>query len=157
MEHLFLIWQQNTRLRTRSQSGRTKVCNQMHTLQVSSKEQNEDRQRLAMLKFGVPESSIILDKQSGKDFERPGYKRLLKKLKPGNTLVIKNIDRLGRNYDEILEQWRLLTKEGTIAIVVLDMPLLDTRQRRDLTGVPNRLAAGRESPAEIKKSDVENI
>ena len=104
-------------------------------IRVSSKEQNEGRQRLAMLEFGVPESSIILDKQSGKDFERPGYKRLLKKLKPGDTLVIKSIDRLGRNYDEILEQWRLLTKEKEIAIVVLDMPLLDTRQGRDLTGV----------------------
>lgn len=104
-------------------------------IRVSSKEQNEDRQRLAMLEFGVPESGIILDKQSGKDFERPGYKRLLKKLKPGDTLVIKSIDRLGRNYDEILEQWRLLTKEKEIAIVVLDMPLLDTRQGRDLTGV----------------------
>lgn len=104
-------------------------------IRVSSKEQNEDRQRLAMLEFEVPESGIILDKQSGKDFERPGYKRLLKKLKPGDTLVIKSIDRLGRNYDEILEQWRLLTKEKEIAIVVLDMPLLDTRQGRDLTGV----------------------
>jgi len=104
-------------------------------IRVSSKEQNEDRQRLAMLNFGVPESGIILDKQSGKDFERPGYKRLLKKLKPGDTLVIKSIDRLGRNYDEILEQWRLLTKEKEIAIVVLDMPLLDTRQGRDLTGI----------------------
>ena len=104
-------------------------------IRVSSKEQNEVRQRLAMREFGVPESSIILDKQSGKDFERPGYKRLLKKLKPGDTLVIKSIDRLGRNYDEILEQWRLLTKEKEIAIVVLDMPLLDTRQGRDLTGV----------------------
>lgn len=104
-------------------------------IRVSSKEQCEDRQLLAMLEFGVPQSSIVLDKQSGKDFERPGYKRLLKKLKPGDTLVIKSIDRLGRNYDEILEHWRLLTKEKEIAIVVLDMPLLDTRQGRDLTGV----------------------
>lgn len=104
-------------------------------IRVSSKEQNEDRQRLAVLEFGVPERNIVLDKQSGKDFERPGYKRLLRKLKPGDTLVIKSIDRLGRNYDEILEQWRLLTKERQVAIVVLDMPLLDTRQGRDLTGV----------------------
>lgn len=104
-------------------------------IRVSSKEQNEDRQRIAMREFGAPEKGIILDKQSGKDFERPGYKRLIKKLKPGDTLAIKSIDRLGRNYDEILEQWRYLTKEKQIAIVVLDMPLLDTRQGRDLTGV----------------------
>lgn len=104
-------------------------------IRVSSKEQNEDRQRIAMREFGVPEKNIILDKQSGKDFERPGYRRLIKKLKPGDTLAIKSIDRLGRNYDEILEQWRYLTKEKQIAIVVLDMPLLDTRQGRDLTGV----------------------
>lgn len=104
-------------------------------IRVSTKEQNEDRQRIAMAEFGVAESNIILDKQSGKDFERPGYQRLLGKLKTGDTLVIKSIDRLGRNYDEILEQWRLLTKEKQVAIVVLDMPLLDTRQGRDLTGV----------------------
>jgi len=90
---------------------------------------------IAMREFGVEENHIILDKQSGKDFERPGYRRLLCKLKAGDTLAIKSIDRLGRNYDEILEQWRLLTKEKQVAIVVLDMPLLDTRQGRDLTGV----------------------
>ena len=104
-------------------------------IRVSSREQNEDRQRLAMLEFGIDAVNIILDRQSGKDFERPGYRRLLKKLKPGDTLVIKSIDRLGRNYDEILEQWRYLTKDKQAAIVVLDMPLLDTRQGRDLTGV----------------------
>lgn len=76
-----------------------------------------------------------MDKQSGKDFDRPGYRRLAQKLKAGDTLVIKSIDRLGRSYDEILEQWRLLTKEKRVAIVVLDMPLLDTRQGRDFTGV----------------------
>lgn len=90
---------------------------------------------LAMRAFGVADRQIILDKQSGKDFDRPGYRRLLRKLKAGDTLVIKSIDRLGRNYDEILEQWRLLTKDKQVAIVVLDMPLLDTRQGRDLTGV----------------------
>ncbi len=90
---------------------------------------------IAMREFGVERGNIILDKQSGKDFERPGYRKLLRKLKTGDTLVIKSIDRLGRNYDEILEQWRLLTKEKQVAIVVLDMPLLDTRQGRDLTGV----------------------
>jgi len=90
---------------------------------------------IAMREFGVEENHIILDKQSGKDFERPGYRKLLRKLKAGDTLVIKSIDRLGRNYEEILEQWRLLTKEKQAAIVVFDMPLLDTRQGRDLTGV----------------------
>ncbi len=101
---------------------------------VSTKEQNEDRQLIAMREFGIDDGSIILDKQSGKDFKRPGYRGLVRKLKAGDTLVIKSIDRLGRNYDEILEQWRLLTKEKGIAIVVLDMPLLDTRKGRDLTG-----------------------
>ncbi|EHL65507.1 recombinase family protein [Cloacibacillus evryensis] len=104
-------------------------------IRVSSKEQNEERQRSAMREYGVPAENIILDKQSGKDFERQGYKKLLKKLGPGDTLIIKSIDRLGRNYHEILEQWRILTKEKRAAIVVLDMPLLDTRQNRDLTGV----------------------
>lgn len=104
-------------------------------VRVSTKEQNEDRQMVAMREFGVKDSNVILDKQSGKDFERPGYGRLVRKLKAGDTLVIKSIDRLGRNYDEILEQWRPLTKEKLVDIVVLDMPLLDTRQGRDLTGV----------------------
>ena len=104
-------------------------------IRVSTKEQNEDRQLIAMREFGVPEENVIMDKQSGKDFDRPGYKRLMRKLKVGDTLVIKSIDRLGRNYDEILEQWRYITKEKQVAIVVLDMPLLDTRQGRDLTGV----------------------
>ena len=103
-------------------------------IRVSSKDQNEDRQRIAMLENGVDQRRIYMDKQSGKDFDRPGYRRLLKRLKPGDTLIIKSIDRLGRNYDEILEQWRLITKEKQAAIVVLDMPLLDTRQGRDLTG-----------------------
>ena len=103
-------------------------------MRVSSKDQNEDRQRIAMIEFGVSESNIFLDKQSGKDFDRPAYKRVMRKLKPEDTLVIKSIDRLGRNYDEILEQWRIITKEKKAAIVVLDMPLLDTRQGRDLTG-----------------------
>ncbi len=102
---------------------------------VSTKERNEDRQMVAMREFGVKDRCIVLDKQSGKDFDRPGYRQLTQKLKAGDTLVIKSIDRLGRNYDEILEQWRLLTKEKQVAIVVLDMPLLDTRQGRDLTGV----------------------
>ena len=104
-------------------------------VRVSTKDQNEDRQVIAMREFGVQNDRIIMDKQSGKDFDRPGYRRLVRKLKAGDTLVIKSIDRLGRNYEEILEQWRLLTKEKLASIVVLDMPLLDTRQGRDLTGV----------------------
>ena len=104
-------------------------------IRVSTREQNEDRQVIAMEAFGVDSGHLVLDKQSGKDFDRPGYRALLGKLKAGDTLVIKSIDRLGRNYEEILEQWRLLTKEMGVAIVVLDMPLLDTRQGRDLTGV----------------------
>lgn len=103
-------------------------------IRVSTKDQNEDRQRIALIDAGVLPKNIILDKQSGKDFNRPGYRRLCKKVKPGDTLFIKSIDRLGRNYNEILEQWRYLTKEKKIAIVVLDMPLLDTRKGRDLTG-----------------------
>lgn len=109
--------------------------NQMYGyIRVSTREQNEDRQVIAMREFGVPDSNMVTDKQSGKDFARPGYRRLLRKLKPGDTLVLKSIDRLGRNYDEILEQWRLLTKGKRVEIVVLDMPLLDTRQGRDLMG-----------------------
>ena len=87
-----------------------------------------------MKAFGVPEKQIFEDKVSGKDFDRPAYRRLLHKIRPGDTLVIKSIDRLGRNYDEILEQWRIITKEKRTDVVVLDMPLLDTRQGRDLTG-----------------------
>ena len=103
-------------------------------IRVSSKEQREDRQVIAMREAGVPEKNIYMDKQSGKDFERKGYQRMVKKLKPDDTLFVKSIDRLGRNYDEILEQWRIITKEKRAAIVVLDMPLLDTRQGYDLTG-----------------------
>lgn len=103
-------------------------------IRVSSRDQNEDRQRIAMQEFGVDRQNTFLDKRSGKDFDRPKYKCLLKKLKPGGTLVIKSIDRLGRNYEEILEQWKIITKEKKVYIVVLDMPLLDTRHGRDLTG-----------------------
>ncbi len=104
-------------------------------VRVSTKEQHEDRQMIALQQFPVPPRNIYMDKLSGKDFNRPQYKRLLHKLKNGDLLVIKSIDRLGRNYDEIIEQWRILTKEKGVDIVVLDMPLLDTRvQGRDLTG-----------------------
>ena len=101
---------------------------------VSTKEQNELRQLIALREFGLTDRAIFVDKQSGKDFDRRSYQRLLRKLKDGDTLVIKSIDRLGRNYEEILEQWRIITKEKSAAIVVLDMPLLDTRKNRDLTG-----------------------
>lgn len=103
-------------------------------VRVSTKEQNEERQMIVMREFGVAENNIVLDKQSGKNFERPGYRRLVRKLKAGDTLVIKSIDRLGRNYEEIQEQWRVLTKEKGVDIVVLDMPLLDTRRGKDLIG-----------------------
>lgn len=103
-------------------------------VRVSSRDQNEERQIIAMHEFGVDDKQIYMDKQSGKDFERPQYKKLMRKIKTGDTLVIKSIDRLGRNYDEILVQWRFITKQKQVAIVVLDMPLLDTRQNRDLTG-----------------------
>ena len=103
-------------------------------VRVSTREQNEQRQMIALREFGIADKRIFMDKQSGKDFERINYKRMLRKVKSGDTIVIKSIDRLGRNYDEILEQWRLITKEKQVAIVVLDMPLLDTRQNRDLTG-----------------------
>ena len=103
-------------------------------VRVSTKDQNEERQMIAMNEYGIAKSKIFMDKQSGKDFDRPQYKRLIRRLRPGDVLVIKSIDRLGRNYDEILEQWRIITREKGVGIVVLDMPLLDTSQGRDLTG-----------------------
>ena len=103
-------------------------------IRVSTKEQNEQRQLLALREFGIEDRFIYMDKQSGKDFERPNYKKLLRRVKCGDMIVVQSIDRLGRNYDEILEQWRIITKEKQVTIVVLDMPLLDTRQNRDLTG-----------------------
>ena len=103
-------------------------------IRVSTREQNEDRQLIAMKDFGVPSKNIFIDKQSGKDFNRPAYIDLIEKLKPNTTLVVKSIDRLGRNFYEILEQWRLITVEKQASIVILDMPLLDTRnQQGDLT------------------------
>lgn len=97
-------------------------------VRVSSKDQNEDRQMIALREVGVPEKNIFVDKQSGKDFNRPKYKRLLKRLRTDDLLYIKSIDRLGRNYEEIQSQWRILTKDKKVDIVVLDMPLLDTRR-----------------------------
>jgi len=103
---------------------------------VSSKDQHEDRQLVALLEQGIEKDDIFIDKQSGKDFNRPEYKRLMRKIKPDDTMFIKSIDRLGRNYGDIIEQWRIITKERGIAIVVLDMPLLDTRKKEgDLTSV----------------------
>lgn len=102
---------------------------------ISTREQNERRQLVALQEFGIPKEHIYVDRQSGKDFERAQYQWLLQNIKPGDTLVIQSIDRLGRNYEETLEQWRIITKEKGTDIVVLDMPLLDTRQSRDLTGV----------------------
>ena len=102
-------------------------------IRVSTKEQNEDRQRIALLEFGVPKENIFIDKQSGKDFNRPAYNELMKILQKDDVLVVQSIDRLGRNYNEILEQWRIITKEKGAAVVVVDLPLLDTRKGRDLT------------------------
>ena len=103
-------------------------------VRVSTKEQNEDRQIIAMRELRIPERNLYIDKQSGKDFDRPQYQRLVRRLKKDDLLYVKSIDRLGRNYDEILEQWRVLTKERGADIVVLDMPLLDTRRGKDLMG-----------------------
>ena len=103
-------------------------------MRVSSKEQNEDRQKIALTEMGVPENNIYMDKQSCKDFERTQYKRLLRKLNENSVLYIKSIDRLGRNYGELNEQWRIITKEKKADIVVIDMPLLDTRREKNLLG-----------------------
>lgn len=103
-------------------------------VRVSSRDQNEDRQIIVFQELAVPVKNIFMDKQSGKDFDRPAYKRMVRQMKKEDLLYIKSIDRLGRNYEEILEQWRILTKEKGIDIVVLDMPLLDTRRGKDLIG-----------------------
>ena len=103
-------------------------------VRVSSRDQNEERQLIALRELSVPAKNIYVDKQSGKDFDRPQYKRLLRKMKKDDLLYIKSIDRLGRNYAEILEQWRVLTKEKGVDLAVLDMPLLDTRRGKDLMG-----------------------
>lgn len=103
-------------------------------MRVSSKEQNEDRQRIALIEMGVQEKNIYMDKQSGKDFERKQYKKLLRKLDENSVLFIKSIDRLGRNYSDLNEQWRIITKEKKADIVVIDMPILDTRREKNLLG-----------------------
>lgn len=103
-------------------------------MRVSTRDQNEDRQRLALLEMGVSEKNIYMDKQSGKDFDRPQYKKMLKKLDSESVLFVKSIDRLGRNYADLNEQWRIITKEKGTDIVVIDMPLLDTRREKNLLG-----------------------
>lgn len=103
-------------------------------IRVSTREQNEDRQLIAMRELSIAEGNLFMDKQSGKDFERPQYRQMVRRLKKDDLLYIKSIDRLGRNYGEILEQWRILTREKKVDIVVLDMPLLDTRRGKDLVG-----------------------
>jgi len=103
-------------------------------IRVSTADQNEDRQLIAMRSLSIPEKNLFVEKQSGKDFHRPQYQKLVRRLRPNDLLYIKSIDRLGRNYGEILEQWRVLTREKGADIVVLDMPLLDTRRGKDLMG-----------------------
>ena len=103
-------------------------------VRVSSKDQNEDRQMICMQELGIPRRNTYVDKQSGKDFKRPQYQKLLKKLKRNDVLYIKSIDRLGRNYEDVQTQWRILTKEMGVDIVVIDMPILDTRRGKDLMG-----------------------
>ena len=110
------------------------MANTYGYVRVSTKDQNEDRQIIAMHEYGIPDDNIYTDKQSGKDFQRPKYRKLLRKLKRNDLLYIKSIDRLGRNYAEILEQWSILTKEKGIDVCVIDMPLLDTRRGKDLVG-----------------------
>lgn len=121
-----------------SKSKSSKEDEQMSTVygyaRTSTKEQCEDRQLIALRQWGVEIKNIYLDKVSGKDFNRPEYQRMMRRIKKGDVLVVKSIDRLGRNYNEIIEQWRQITKSKRVDIVVLDMPLLDTRQGKDLTG-----------------------
>ena len=101
---------------------------------VSSRDQNEERQVVALLEMGVPEQNIYVDKQSGKDFNRPQYKKLLRRVKPDDLIYIKSIDRLGRNYSEILDQWKVITKDKRVDLYVMDMPILDTRREKSLLG-----------------------
>lgn len=103
-------------------------------IRVSSQDQNEARQRIALAQYQIPQKQLFMDKQSGKDFHRPAYRRMVRRFQPGDLLYILSIDRLGRNYEEIQKEWRMLTKEIGIDICVIDMPLLDTRQGKDLMG-----------------------
>lgn len=110
------------------------MANTYGYIRVSTRDQNEDRQYIALSACDIPANNLYLDKMSGKNFDRPAYQRMLRRLKTGDVLYVKSIDRLGRNYDEIIEQWRRITKEKGADIVVLDMPLLDTRRDKDLLG-----------------------
>ena len=103
-------------------------------IRVSSKDQNEDRQLTALEPYHIKKSDLYIDKQSGKDFNRPAYKKMIRKLKAGDVVIVKSIDRLGRNYKEILKQWRSITKDKGVDIIVIDMPLLDTTRNKDLLG-----------------------
>lgn len=103
-------------------------------IRVSAKDQNTDRQYVALRAYGIPNKNLFVDKQSGKDFNRPAYHRLVRRLKPGDLLIVKSIDRLGRNYDEIIRQWQLLTKDKGCDVLVVDMPLLDTTKSKDILG-----------------------
>ena len=127
-------------------------------IRVSAADQNEDRQLSAMEAIPVPRHNIFMDKMSGKDFNRPSYQSLLKKLKPGDLIYVKSIDRLGRNYDEIQSQWRVITKERGVDIVVLDMPLLDTRQGKDLMGtyIADTVLALLSFVAQKEREDIRN-
>ena len=116
-------------------------------IRVSTKEQNEDRQWIALKEVVPVEKNIYMGKQSGKDFKRPAYQKMLRRMKKDDLLYIKSIDRLGRNYEEILEQWRILTKEKGVDIVVLDMPLLDTRRGKDLRRESKRSTVWKTGPA----------
>ena len=116
------------------EGGSIAISNLYGYIRVSTREQNEDRQLIALREMAVPEQNIFIDKQSGKDFNRPQYKKLVKKLRPDDLLYVKSIDRLGRNYEEIQNQWRILVKDKGVDIVVLDMPLLNTRRGKDLMG-----------------------
>lgn len=118
----------------KKERGNEQVINVYGYVRVSTKEQNEGRQLVAMQELNIPDKNIYMDKLSGKNFERPMYQSMLKRMRQDDLLYIKSIDRLGRNYEEILDQWRILTKEKKIDIVVLDMPLLDTRRGKDLIG-----------------------
>lgn len=125
--------QERSRSKIRQKRGPVQT-QQYGYIRVSSTDQNEDRQRIALRDKGIPEPRIFMDKQSGKDFDRPAYQRMMKQLKPGDLLYLLSIDRLGRNYEEIQNQWRILTKEKGVDVCVIDMPLLDTRQGKDLMG-----------------------
>jgi len=128
-------------------------------IRVSSTDQNEDRQILAMQKLNIPPKNLFMDKQSGKDFSRPNYMKLIKKLKSGDLLYINEIKRFGRNYEEIQNQWRILTKEKGVDIVVLDMPILDTRQYKDLLGtfIADLVLAVLSFAAENERQDIKKI